>query len=250
MQIDDVHLYLLQSIGYSKELISRVRICINAYFLIQNAEPQDQSELISFFFRKADKAWSRDDEDLSSDITHLLDETDQISSEYFERANGFEWNNTYSRRKSIDNLPDIQDLTIEDISYCDVKYRQLVEGVIDLYSNEGYSESDYYSHFWNMFNYVLNQLPVKEKGICFYFALCDNRTPYYQVSKGLIMSDEEYEKKIRENIIPVEKMWYVLNLKTRQKTEKASQLYAIIESLETKEQRIIFLTQLMDILSN
>lgn len=91
MQIDDVHLYLLQSIGYSKELISRVRICINAYFLIQNAEPQDQSELISFFFRKADKAWSRDDEDLSSDITHLLDEMDQISSEYFERANGFEW---------------------------------------------------------------------------------------------------------------------------------------------------------------
>ena len=142
-------------------------------------------------------------------------------------------------------IPSDTKLFPADITRCRAKYTRSVIGLIDWYSNEGYTTEQYYHSLLTAFNSLLSTCTAEEKGICLYTILLDKRTPYREVPKGLCMSAQDYQRTV-ESIMPsIQKMRYALTLRNTYPTEPASQLLFILESLKSNEEKTVFLSELM-----
>ena len=242
---------LLRKMKASKEKTERASVCISAYKSIESVEENLKIELLAWFLREADSIWfpvrpeqakpdlrmetaGNHDDEVSED--RILELIDSIKSSEYSSDGVLEKDSS-----EVEVL-----VTEEELSVCRAKLDQLIKGIISLYSNEGYTEDDYYKHLWEMLEKVLSPFSEKEKGTCLYSVVCDKRTPYYAVMRGLRMSNDDYQKIINAILPSMEKMWFVLGLRTAQKTETASQLLSIMDELESNEYKTVFLSQLLE----
>ena len=75
----------------------------------------------------------------------------------------------------------------------------------------------------------------------------DNRIPYYQLGEGRHIGNNEEFKRIYKEIEPsLNKGRYIINAKLQYKTQRASLLMEIADSLDTDEQRMVFWASIID----
>lgn len=75
----------------------------------------------------------------------------------------------------------------------------------------------------------------------------DNRIPYYQLGEGSHIGNNEEFKRIYKEIEPsINKGRYIINAKLQYKTQRASLLMDIADSLDTNEQRMVFWASIID----
>ena len=134
-----------------------------------------------------------------------------------------------------------------DIKFLISRYRSFAQGIIDLNSDKGLSENEYYEHVWKNLSLMLGEASEDEKGCCLYAILLDKRTPYFKVSPGMRMSNADYQKEMKRLSDDIDKAQFILNLKTKQKTETASQLLELIENVNSKEGQVVLLSRILAI---
>lgn len=228
---------LLITIKATKDVVEQAEICVNAYRVIKRTERPQQAHLLAWFLETAREKWFP-----PRPRNESLDTVDDLMSFF-----GDEDQEEADDEVLQDNASDVAEtkITIGDITVYQLKFEPLIAGIINLYSNEGYSVEQYYTTLWEMMESLLVSYTDMEKGICLYFVLRDKRTPYQRIQPGLRMSDEDYLA-ITEAIMPaMKKMWFILGLPSSQKTETASQLLSVLDELETIEEKSVWLSQLI-----
>lgn len=132
-----------------------------------------------------------------------------------------------------------------EIKFLISRYRRFAQAIIDLNSDKGLSENEYYEQVWKNLSLMLVEASKCEKGCCLYAILLDKRTPYFKVSPGMRMSNVDYQKEMKRLSDDIDKAHFILNLKTKQKTEIASQLLELIENVNTKEGQVVLLSRIL-----
>lgn len=238
----------LQAIECAKGILQQASTCVTVYQMIKNTVQPQQAELFEWFLETANLKWTSSlpgetPSDPAIDLLKLLDDDGGAEAvdliQMLENGNGAD-----SNYELLNNSFPVQ-VTPSDISTCRAKFGRMVTGIIDLYSNEGYSAEKYYATLWQVLDTMLSPYTDIEKGICLYIVTGDKRTPYWAMQPGLRMSDEDYQKVITTIVPAIRKMWFVLGLSNGQRTQTASQLLSVLEELETFEERTVLLSQLI-----
>lgn len=243
---------LLQKIKWPQESIQRASVCVDSYQVIKTIDSEHQPEFFQWFLESADSIWFSDtpqEQDNLSKRKYILNqvfgESDAVKLLELLQEDTSGTLNIEPNSTTVPIPADTQ-LSREDIARCRVKYNRSVIGLIDLYANEGYSAQQYYRTLWNQFNNLLSSCTEIEKGICLYFILCDKRTPYYDISKGLYMTQQEYQSVVKSIMPSIQKMQYVLASRCCCPTEPSSRLLFILQELKDDKEKAVFLSELMD----
>lgn len=223
--------------------------CISAYKIICNVEPQHQGELFGWFLEQAECEWlfrpyqkkqliqQKRIMQLLDNVEALPDSADDVLKHIVGVAEGYE-ESTSSEETTSYHIAN-------SLSSCKAKFGKLISGIIDLHSSEGGTKEKYYSKLWNTLNFVLRTYSEIEQGICLFLVLRDKRTPYWEITPGLQMSEDEYQSAVVQLSPKLRKMLYVLSLSVGQRTETASQLLQIMEELNSYEEKVVFLSQVI-----
>lgn len=125
------------------------------------------------------------------------------------------------------------------------RYKRLAQAIIDLNSDKGLSETEYYERVWKSLSLMLEEVSEEEKGACLYAFLLDKRTPYFKINPGMRMNDATYQNEVKRISDDIDKAQFILSLKTQQKTETASQLLELIEKMDSKEGKVVLLSRIL-----
>lgn len=125
------------------------------------------------------------------------------------------------------------------------RHRNLAQAIIDLNCDKGYNEIEYYEKIWNHLSLMLSSASENEKGACLYAFLLDRRTPYFEVKPGIQMKDWDYKKELEQLSKELDMARFILNLNNKQKTETASQLFDLIDQLDSKVKKVVLLSRII-----
>ena len=144
------------------------------------------------------------------------------------------------------NLPHFMDDKKKDLML--KKYgRQVDKRMLALQDME-LPEEDFYRKLWDYIS-TTPMLPTFEsRVIAFFNVVIDKRLPYYKINRSaaLSMNQEDFEANLssigEKNL---GRMEYILSASFAQKTEQASLIVSILDSLKTFEERTVFLARLI-----
>ena len=80
----------------------------------------------------------------------------------------------------------------------------------------------------------------EEKAFAIYLALRNPRIPFFDLEDGLLMSDETYANTFRENFESVQKIRYILATRFDQKTQQASLLLDVLDTISKESRAVVF----------
>ena len=123
----------------------------------------------------------------------------------------------------------------------------VVNNVISNLVERKVTEDDFYINLLNRLldhGFLQNEL---RQAIFLQCVWLDNRIPYYQLGEGRHIGNNEEFKRIYKEIEPsLNKGRYIINAKLQYKTQRASLLMEIADSLDTDEQRMVFWASIID----
>lgn len=123
----------------------------------------------------------------------------------------------------------------------------VVNNVISNLVERKVTEDDFYINLLNRLldhGFLQNEL---RQAIFLQCVWLDNRIPYYQLGEGRHIGNNEEFKRIYKEIEPsLNKGRYIINAKLQYKTQRASLLMDIADSLDTNEQRMVFWASIID----
>jgi len=122
-----------------------------------------------------------------------------------------------------------------------LKYKKLVQGLIDIFSPNGYTVKSYYQKLWNGLEPLLSDSTKEEKGYCLFVVASDRRTPYYELPQGLKLSIEKHSE-IFDTIQPsIKRFDFAFHLFRANKIETIPRIVHLLEELNDIEQKSVFL---------
>lgn len=127
-------------------------------------------------------------------------------------------------------------------------YELLLQCVIS-FTKENLEESEFYK---KVYKYVFESglFPRDEETQAVLLSFLAKRMveiPYYQVRNALSMSGEEYRSVAKCLRPQIERTIYMLNRGFRNRAEEASQIYDIFSEIDKREEQIVFLAILINI---
>lgn len=130
------------------------------------------------------------------------------------------------------------------LEYID-KYGQVVDEIIECLLKKNYTKEEFYKNLWNEIseNEVLSNINMQVFAI--YYVWIDVRIPYFELTPGIKMSGDEY-RRIRKKILKeIQQARFILSIPVDQKTERASRLVALLDSLGSEEERTVLMAQIL-----
>lgn len=88
----------------------------------------------------------------------------------------------------------------------------------------------------------------KELAVAFERVVADTRIPFIYLGKPLSMKQKDYAEGIKRNEENIKKIIYILKTNYSQKTEEASMVLNLLESIEDYTDRVIVMAQMIDLL--
>ena len=181
----------------------------------------------------------------TDDFVKLCNDVYQFLTEqsYKERLEIFAWylqmvkDHYLSKENKISGSKELY----ERLDGYSCKYLKLVQGLIDIFSIDGYTENLYYQKLWDSMEAFLRNATWEEKGFCLYVIALDRRTPYYELPPGLKLSNERYKEIVHEIMPSIQKSRFAFHLKHCYKTELTSRIVHLLENLDNIEQKSTFL---------
>lgn len=157
---------------------------------------------------------------------------------------------TYSKKIGVEDGSEPTNLSTEEIKAAEQKYIDLINQIVQVLIQDNPSEEDFYKALYeNVFFSKLLPQNSKAKAI-FIKILSENIRfiPYYQAENLLQMSNEKYREcleKVKPNVL---KALHMLNRNFDTLTEIASQLYNIETDIESRDDKIIFISAILGII--
>ena len=141
-----------------------------------------------------------------------------------------------------------ESFTSEEIETLTKNCEPMLDGILRKLIAERLPKKDFYAKLWEkaiIENIFL--VEEKEKIFALYYFWKDERTPYFDVSYGLEMSNEEFVeiRKNKEELL--KKVNFVLNIDYLQKTQRSSLLLEIIDECEDEKEKAVVLAHGLDV---
>jgi len=128
---------------------------------------------------------------------------------------------------------------LNDYSY---KFSDLIQGLIDFFSVNGYSEKKFYQELWNNLELLLADATLEEKGFCLFSIFTNARIPYYELPVGLQLLDNKFLE-IVDIIKPsIRQLEFAMELtRGRKRAELTSRVVHLLENLDNFEHKSVLL---------
>lgn len=138
------------------------------------------------------------------------------------------------------------DEEIQKIRYC---YGSLLHEVVSVLARENQPEDVFYSRLYqHIFGSDLFPADEKLKAV-FLWMLADDmpEIPYFEAKELLKMSNEDYQELLDEMMPQIGKAIHMLNRNFGSKTEEASQLCRIADSIGDKNKQIVYWAAILNL---
>ena len=128
---------------------------------------------------------------------------------------------------------------------------QMVSGILDNLVGRQPDAETFYAELWRRgIESDTNFADEKEKIYALFCFWSDGRTPYFQLEKGLYMSEEDYAETIKARENEIRKAGFILSRRFSQKTERSSLLMRVLDSCVTEEEKAVVLAQILSMLED
>ena len=135
-----------------------------------------------------------------------------------------------------------------EVYYYKSIYGEVIDGIINCAIKECdfniVNMEKFYENVWNTYSYFFHT--IKEKAFAFYYTIIDVRIPYIYIGKPLSMETETYQKIIKNSQEYLKRIKYIFALRYSQKTERASLVLQLLESIESYETKVVILAKALD----
>ena len=121
----------------------------------------------------------------------------------------------------------------------------IIKKIIENLVKENVAEEEFYSKIWSLISDDSLLATETEKMCAVILLFLDSRIPYFQMGQALQMDNKKYQKISKSINSEVSKALFVLNRGYSQYTEVASQLYKIINEIDSDEKRIVLLAKII-----
>lgn len=171
-------------------------------------------------------------------FARLLDENEIDNGQLFEQiVTCMSFSNAGITENSADN-PN------EDVLEFRERYLSLTREIVRTIVAENLSEAEFYAKLYSVLYTMTTPIfPNTEssKGSLLFILIRDvPELPYFQPQNLLEMENEDYKQAI-DNMMPqLQKAIYMLKRNFRSKTEEASQLWEIANTLESRDDKIVY----------
>lgn len=119
-----------------------------------------------------------------------------------------------------------------------------VIGILNSALNRNCSEDDFYKLLWHSITDHNPLLPEEDDIIyAIYIIWQDGRIPYFQLEKGLKMTNEQFIEVTRKNKLLIKKSNFIIRSALEQRTEVSELLLKVLSECETQEDAIVVLAQ-------
>lgn len=123
--------------------------------------------------------------------------------------------------------------------------QNLIRELISSAAKKNLPENEFYELIWKSISDMPILNSADEKG-CALFCVCNSPLiPYFQLNDGLKMENSEFREITQKIGTELHKMQYILAQSYDQRTEEASLLLGILESLSNKKDKTVFIAQLI-----
>ena len=128
---------------------------------------------------------------------------------------------------------------------------KLIDAMLGTLQSRNLSEKTFYTELWTQVINCSFFTSDDQRAFALYYIWIDKRIPYYQLDEGRRMSNETYKQYINDLSHEIKKMLYILNTPSlSQKTERASLVLNILQSIENEDKRIVLMSKLISELKN
>lgn len=117
---------------------------------------------------------------------------------------------------------------------------RLVNNLISNQIEKRVTEETFYAELWKrLWDDIV--LPTHEDRMIFFQILwLDTRIPYFQIDKGLILSEDDFQKVVEKIRPALQKGEFILNANVKYKSQRGSLLLEIADSLDKDVERSVF----------
>jgi len=142
----------------------------------------------------------------------------------------------------VENDEDISEELSNPVKHVGQVYFDYLEEVVNIITRENYCPEEFYQRLYKtVFDSELIRLKDVEYGIILYFlAACIKGLPYYQANNIVRLSDDQFERIVKDIEPSVVKGVYMINRKFGYNTEIASQLCDLSDELKDRDHKAVF----------
>lgn len=116
--------------------------------------------------------------------------------------------------------------------------------------HNGYSSEEFYETLWIGLCNSGIIASIIERAFAMYYIAIDRKVPYFYLKKGVLMSNEDYQRCLLENDITIQKIRFILYSDFSQKTEEASLIIDELIDAKSYEDQIILMTSILNTMRN
>lgn len=155
---------------------------------------------------------------------------------FFENSEQVESDGSYCVENKIENE--------EKYQYAD-KYGEYIDGILKTLLMSSYKKEKFYKKLWEQISESTLLDNEKLKVFAIYYIWIDARVPYFELSSGIKMSGDQY-REIRKRILrEIQKSRFILSVPVDQKTERASRLVELLDSMMNQEEKAVLMAQIL-----
>ena len=124
-------------------------------------------------------------------------------------------------------------------------YVQMINGMLAALLTKNLSVNEFYEELWGAIvdNPILKEEKVKVFAL--YYIWIDMRIPYFQLDKGIKMSNEEFADITRQRLDDIKKMRFIMTAPLEQKTERASLLLNMLDTVKEKKEKTVLMVHML-----
>lgn len=123
-------------------------------------------------------------------------------------------------------------------------YGETIDDILEILIKKDLKENLFYKELWNSINTNIFD-SSKLRAFAVYFIWIDMRMPYFKLEDGIHMSGQEY-REIRKSIMKdIQRARFIMSVPMNQKTERASRLVHILDSIKDDKTKAVLMTQIL-----
>lgn len=134
---------------------------------------------------------------------------------------------------------------IAQVEILEQKFGDVINKFIDEKAESKVQTDLFYFSLWDEILNGSQFISEEEKAFAIYLALRNPRIPFFNLEDGLQMSDETYAQTFRENLESVQKIRYIVGTRFDQKTQQASLLLDVLDSISDQEVKAVVFTAII-----
>lgn len=124
-------------------------------------------------------------------------------------------------------------------------YGKIIDGTLEALLKKHYEKEKFYQELWNF----IEENPLldtkKLKAFALFYIWVDIRLPYYVLDDGIKMSDDDYQDICQKLSEDIKKARFILHVPTEQKTERASRIVKLLESLQDDKEKAVLMAHIL-----